>query len=208
MLRLLLTRHGLTEWNVEQRHQGDTDVPLNDTGRNQAKALARRLAQEKVDIIYTSDLSRARETAQEVARLKPVPLYADKRLRELAFGEWQGLTHDQIVQRDPELWQAWLNDRMNNCAPGGETLAEFAERTRSLLTELIAKHQDQTALLVAHGGNVSVMLCLLLNLSPQSYWQFRVRNTSLSELLLYDKGAIIQYLNDTHHLRLEQPACH
>src|SRR5260370_38728619 len=109
-MRLLLARHALTDWNSKGRYQGQQDIALGATGREQAALLAKRLAAERIDDIRTSDLGRARETASAVSATRGLALNADPRLRELPFGAWEGLTPPEVKQRYPEALAAWEAD--------------------------------------------------------------------------------------------------
>ncbi|MBN1876107.1 MAG: alpha-ribazole phosphatase [Anaerolineae bacterium] len=199
-LRLLLVRHGETDWNTTRQYQGQADVPLNALGRQQAVALASRLASESIDIIYASDLSRAWETAQIIAMPHKLPVHSDPRLRELSFGEWQGLTYFEMVEQAPDWVAAWNADRLHRAAPGGETLTQLATRVQGVLDDVLRKHPGQTVLLVAHGGSLKMLLCLLLQKSPREFWQFQMGNTALSIVQYRELGPVIYALNDTHHL--------
>ena len=204
MRRLLLVRHGETTWNTTGRYQGQTDVPLNDVGRQQAAAIAERLAAETIDAIYASDLIRAYETAQAIAKPHKLNVQADPRLREFSFGEWHGLTYAQMTARFPEQVAWWNADRLHRAPPGGETLAQVAVRLQAALDDIPHNHPDQTVLLVAHGGPIRVLLCLLLNKSPREFWQFDVGNTALTEFVFHDIGPRLTRFNDTHHLRMQE----
>ena len=201
MQRLLLVRHGETTWNASRRYQGHADVPLNEVGRMQARAVAQRLATEHLDAIYSSDLARAWETAEAIALHHKLPVHADPRLREMSFGEWQGMTYAEMEERFPEQVAWWDADRLNRAAPGGETLAQVTARLQSVLDDACHNHPHQTVLFVAHGGPIRLLLCLLLNKSPSEFWQFEVSNTSLSEIVWRPAGPRLYLWNDTHHLR-------
>jgi alpha-ribazole phosphatase len=201
-MNLLLVRHGQTDWNLAQRFQGQSDIPLNETGRKQAQALADRLSAEPFDAVYSSDLQRATETARIICRSGFQP---DNRLREVNFGGWEGLTYDTIKEKFPDALEAWENNIFKNAPPNGETLEGLSARVQSMLDELRAKHQDQTVLIVAHGGVLQTLICLALNLPPTMYWQFHLSTASLSEIAFYPAGAILNLLNDTSHLPKSLP---
>ncbi len=203
MTRFLLARHGETAWNAERRHHGQSDVPLNATGRRQAAALARRLADEAIDAIYASDLQRAWQTAEAVAAHYDLPVQADPRLRELHFGVWEGLTYPEIEAQDPEALAAWHEDPTHVAPPEGESLVELAQRVDALRADLEAAHPEETVLLVSHNGVLRVLICQALGLPPENYWQFHLSNASLSDLAFYEAGAILNALNETAHLEEE-----
>lgn len=199
-VRLLLARHGMTAWNDQRRFQGQTDVPLNDAGKQQALALSTRLAREDIHTIYASDLRRAWQTAQEIKVQNHCPLVPEPRLRELRFGEWEGLTYKKIQVRDPQALLAWQNETLSYAPPGGESLTQLTARVAAALEDIHDAHPQETVLLVAHAGALQVLLCQVLGLSPDMYWQFRLEPASLSEVRLYPQGATINFLNDTCHL--------
>jgi alpha-ribazole phosphatase len=200
-MRLLLVRHGETDWNVAGRYQGHTDQPLNARGRQQAALLARRLAQEPVAEIYSSDLCRATQTAAAIA-----PAQVDPRLRELSFGSWEGLTAAQIGDKYPQSLSAWIGDPLNAAPHGGESLHQLGQRLQSFLQELERAH-DRTVLLIAHGGSLRAIICLALGLPLTAYWRFRLDPTSVSELELTGEGATLVGLNDSNHLRGDANVC-
>lgn len=201
MLRLLLIRHGQTLWNAELRYQGQADVPLNELGRRQAEALARRLAGETIHAVYASDLQRAVDTATPLAASHRLEIITDARLRELNFGEWEGHTFEEIRRREPERYQAWLRNPEQFSAPGGETGAQLRERVQAWLEDARAQHDEQTVAVVAHGGSLMTLLQITLGLPPEARWKFRMAHGSLSELHLFPDGwAVLARLNDTCHL--------
>jgi broad specificity phosphatase PhoE len=155
--QLLLTRHGETDWNAAGRWQGHSDTPLNEAGRRQARALAELL--DGVDAVYSSDLARARETAEIVAERLGLPVRLDPRLRERGFGSWEGLTTTEIEQRfadDHRRWQA--GDGFG--ASDAEPFDAFAARISAFLDDVLGMHVDETVLVVAHGGSIRVVHAL------------------------------------------------
>jgi broad specificity phosphatase PhoE len=152
MTELLLVRHGETDWNRDQRFQGHADPPLNDTGRAQARALANDLAAERIDAIYTSDLARARETAELIAERAGVPFVLEPQLREVDVGEWQGLTHAEIDERFPEGRRNW-HERGHGWERG-ETYEQLAERVLEALERIVHRHPGERVVVVGHGGTI------------------------------------------------------
>jgi broad specificity phosphatase PhoE len=124
-------------------------------------------------------------------------------LREIDFGVWQGLTYVEIKETDRENLEAWEADRLKNSPPGGESLSQFSSRVEEAYQEIIRAHPDETTLVVSHGGVLKVLLCLMLGLSPERYWQMQLSAASLSEIWIFSDGASINLLNDTCHLRNE-----
>lgn len=200
MIKLFLVRHGETDWNVKQRFQGQSDVPLNATGRAQAMAIAQRLSGEQIDAIYASDLSRAWDTAAAIAKTRALKIRPEPNLREGNFGEWEGATYDEIQTRDPEAVKAWHEDLSTFAPPGGETINQLTARVKKTYQQITTEHEDQTVLLAAHGGSLQMLIANLLGLPPKAFWQFNLDHCSLSRISVYDTGAIINLLNDTNHI--------
>jgi probable phosphoglycerate mutase len=204
--RLLLVRHGQTAYNAEVRFMGQLDIPLDETGRAQALAVSRRLADERPEAIYTSGLSRARETALAIQAAIPShpEVRVDGRLIEGHFGEWQGKTYDQLSQNDAARLASWEADHLGVPPPGGESLADLAKRVRAVYEEIRLAHADESAIIVAHGGSLQVMMVLALGLPLSSYRQLWISNASVSELRIYETGVILYRLNDTGHFSAVQ----
>ena len=126
--RLIAVRHGETAWNVEARLQGQLDIPLNERGQAQARRAAQSLAEDRPDVVVSSDLARAHATAQAIASFNGCPLFLEPGLRERSFGSFEGLTHGEVAQRWPEASQRWRS-RDPDFAPGdGESLRVFFDR--------------------------------------------------------------------------------
>ena len=196
MLHLLLVRHGETSWNVEHRLQGQrADLPLTDRGRTQAAAIAHCLKSWTIDAVYSSDACRARQTAQSICDARALSAVETPSLRELDFGDWEGLTHGQARADDPVRARAWEQNPLDWAPPGGESLANLACRMQSFVEGLLGEHADRTALLVSHGGPLRVLLATSLGLAPTDYWRLRIAPGSLSELYLYPAGGLLTRLN-------------
>lgn len=201
-MRLLFARHAPTDYNGKGRYQGHEDVALGASGRRQAALLADRLAAEPIDEIHASDLCRARETASAVSGRHRLALRSDPRLRELHFGAWEGLTREEVLRGCPEALAAWEADTLRTSPPGGETLAELADRVGAFLADFANDAAPgRTVFVVGHKGSLQVLLCLALGLPPESRWKFCLEPASLSELNLFAGGAVLTSLNDVHHLR-------
>ncbi len=159
MTELLLVRHGETAWNAERRWQGHADPPLNERGRAQAEELAERLACERVDAVYTSDLRRARETADVLAARLGLEPVEDSGLREVDVGEWSGLTYDEIAERWPgaERWQV------------GEAPEAMAERVVAAARRIAAAHPGERVLVVSHGGPIRALFAAAAGLPYEEH---------------------------------------
>jgi probable phosphoglycerate mutase len=149
---ILLARHGETDWNSERRWQGHADRPLNDVGREQARALAETLAKRGIDVVYSSDLARAHETALIVAERLDLPVGVDAGLREVDVGDWAGRLLTEIEEADPAGFQRWREGR--KAWNGGESYEEMGERVVAAVLRLAARHPGRTILIVTHGGSI------------------------------------------------------
>jgi probable phosphoglycerate mutase len=153
---ILLVRHGETDWNANRRIQGQTNSSLNERGRAQARALADELAGEPIAAVYSSDLDRARETAEIIAARLDLPVVVDPALRERNFGSWEGRTVDELEERWPGAWARWRNG--NEGQGDVEDHLELAARVRDAIHRLAAAHPGERILVVAHGGAIRVIL--------------------------------------------------
>jgi alpha-ribazole phosphatase len=203
--RLWLVRHGLTEWNMQQRFCGHRDIPLSAQGRAQALWIVEQLLKESISAIYTSDLVRARETAEIIAskRIPAVQIRESVAWREIDFGEWEGLTYTQIVEQFKDHL-GFFNDPEHHSPPNGESLAHMQQRVKDALSAIM--HNDDLpvagdAVIVSHGGPLRILLCSILGMPLQRQWQLRLDPGSLSaiDLLpvygLSEPRAILALLN-------------
>jgi alpha-ribazole phosphatase len=198
--RLLLCRHGQTGFNAALRFQGQMDEPLSELGRQQAQLLAARLAEEPIDVAYTSDLCRAYETAKLALAGRDVPLRADERLREIAFGRWEGMTFAEIKDKYPNDVAARERDRVHYAMPGGESLEQLGRRVKGFLQEVLPRHEGQDVVMVAHGGTVNAVISTLLSIPLTSWWRLRNHNANVSILTFTPDGPRLEQFNDTCHL--------
>lgn len=185
--RITLLRHGQTPWNQDGRWQGHAVVPLNENGRSQAHIAGQYLAnvQFDVDVIYSSDLPRASETAQIIASYLKHPINYDRRLREMDAGQWQGLTVDQIKAWDPEGFEFMMSDPANNQRPDGESYLDQEIRAFDAVRDLLDKYPDKHIMIVTHEETIASVLRAAVNMEiplsclvPGSY----IPNTSLTEI--------------------------
>ncbi|HEX2073540.1 MAG TPA: histidine phosphatase family protein [Geodermatophilus sp.] len=187
--RLVIWRHGRTEWNATGRFQGQMDPPLDDHGRSQAARAAPYLVAGGLSaddtVVVSSDLSRAAETAAALTALLGVPLRLDPRLREHGMGSWEGLTREEVAARHPEQYADWLAGRPVR-GRGGEAAAAVAERALAAVREL---PQAAVAVLVTHGGTAARLVEALLGLGPEHRRLFGpLGNCAWSELAFQSTG--------------------
>jgi probable phosphoglycerate mutase len=179
---LLFIRHGETDWNRQQRFQGQIDVPLNAMGHAQAARLGQRLAGETHDALFSSDLARARETAAPMAAAwgrQPVLVPG---LREQSFGVLEGLDVPTIQQQHAALWQQWLEHRADFALPGGESLRQFHARVIDAVRQLVADAAGQRLVIVTHGGVLDMLWRTANGLPLDGLRACEIPNTGLNRL--------------------------
>ncbi len=176
MTRLLLIRHGETDWNREGRYQGQSDVPLNAAGREQAWQLAEALRGTPLHAIYSSDLLRARETADALACATGAPLRLDPRLREVGLGKWEGRLFSDIQRLYPDLLRQRQQDPLHFAPPGGESVIDLMGRLMSAVRDITDLHPHGHVALVSHGFALAVIRVSLNDHPVERVWDLVPRN--------------------------------
>ena len=194
---VLLIRHGETDFNRERRLQGAMGVPLNDTGRQQARGLAERLRGSSIDAIFASPISRARETAAIVADALGLTVQEDQRLREINFGDFEGLTFAEVKARYPQAADRWESGYLAYRAPGGESRLDVSRRMTAAWRDIISTEQ-RTVAIVTHGSAIMMFLGSMYALLPGA----GVGNTSITTLRRRDDIWAIEGFAETPHLPL------
>lgn len=203
-MRLILVRHGLSEGNERSLIQGHADYPLVDEGHRQATLIAQRLAQERIDHIYSSDLTRAKQTAEPIIRRHPKARVSyEPRLRERHYGAFENRSKPDVIARGAAQIGTWI------APPGGEHIHAFTERVTNMLDRLYAQHQGETVLVVSHSGVLTRFLLTLAGASDDEYASYRPHNASVS-IIEFDteKNHAVHLQNCTNHLRDTTCAIH
>ncbi len=200
-MRLLLIRHGETDWNVTLQYQGQAQTPLNANGVAQARRVAHRLRHAGAVALYSSDLARAWQTAEiigELLNLEPVSM---PELREIDVGQWEGLTPEELYRRFPEHMEAYERDPARTVRLGGESYLQLQARGLAALQQIERNHlADQTIIVVSHGGTIRAILCHVIGLDLGNFGRLWLDNGSISELRYNAAGWRLTGLNDRSHL--------
>ncbi len=200
--RLVVVRHGVTEWNREGRFQGHLDPPLSEVGRREADLVAERLAADDLarpKRIVSSSLARAAETAATIGRASGVGVKTDDRLMEIGQGEWEGRTHAELEVADARRYRAWRDAAGVRQPPGGESIDSAMARVGAVLEEF-ATADAGTLCVVSHGGTIRVLARLLFDLADDRSWALDVDNASIGVATLVDGRWRLDRWNDTRHL--------
>jgi len=204
MTRIILVRHGETEWNRVEHFRGHADVPLNERGLAQAKTMARRVAAEWRPVaIYSSPLARAVKTAEAVAWHFGISVQVHPGLIDIDYGQWQGLTPDEAKERWPEVIDAWYNAPHTAHIPGGETLAALRACAERTVNGLATPHEGQTIMMVGHTVINRVILLGVLGLGNDHFWRLRQDTCAINVFEVEGGVFTLVSLNDTCHLREE-----
>lgn len=197
--RLILIRHGVTEWNKSFRFQGRTDIQLTDEGIHQAHLLSQRLTSWPPDVIYTSPLKRAKLTASITASqfsLNPVIL---QELTEINFGDWEGKSLLSLEHDEPDAYSHWRSDPFFNPPIHAETWPEISSRLTSAI-DFILSQPHERIMLVTHGGIIRALLAVIMGFNPHKTWYIDVGNCSLTGIEYKNGHAYMRFMNDCHHI--------
>jgi len=200
--RIILIRHGQTIWNKVERIRGQVNIPLDETGQAQAQATAARVLLEWRPVaVYSSPLLRAVQTAQPIADGLGQEVRTLVGFNDMNFGQWQGLSPEEVTQRWPEQAQAWLKAPHTVTFPAGESLDGVRQRSMATLMQLVERHPGQEVALVGHTVINRVVLCAVLGLDNSNYWRIG-QDTCAINVFEWQKGVFfIHSLNDTCHLK-------
>lgn len=199
-MRLILVRHGKTATDNPEKCHGFTDIDLSEEGYRQADQLAARFKDNKIDAIYSSTLRRGIETAERIASAHGIKVNSAPELNEVNFGQIEGITFAEACEVFPEVTELWRRGSIEVCFPLGEKFLDFVNRVNAFIKKLKHHRDDETIMLVGHGGPYKVLVCTLLGLPIEHYWQFKFDMASVSLIDIYETGAILGKLSDTSHL--------
>jgi len=186
MTELYLVRHGETELNVKGVYYGWTDCGLSEKGMMQAEDLSDILQDIEFDVVISSSLSRAVLTASVISGFASEDIILDGRLRELHFGEWEGLHHVEVLEKYKEAWEAWGNDWKNTAPTGGESFIEFYSRVKSCIEDILLEYKGKKVLIVSHQGSMRIIPMVLMKLPEEAYWSFTAEQGRYSHYQIDD----------------------
>jgi len=198
---IYLIRHGQTDWNRNKIFRGRADVPLNERGRAEARALGRGLEHVRPAACYSSPLSRAMETAEAALGAHSLDIKADEGVIDIDYGEWQGLSDAEVSGRYTDMYRRWHETPHRVRFPGGESLAMVKRRALASLERIRKDHPEQTVFVVAHRVVTKVIMCAALGLGNSAFWKIRQDNCACNIIELSAKGAVVALMNDTCHMR-------
>lgn len=200
-VRLILVRHGVTQWNQENRALGRADIELNEEGRRQAQGLALALKGERVAAIYSSPLRRAVETAQAIVRFHQGEVKIDGAFIEMDAGELDGLTYEEMRDRYGGFLQEWIRDARSLAMPGGECLEDVQHRAWQGVERILKNHPEDAVVVVSHNFTILCIICKALGLDLSQFRRLRLGLASISILNFGERGTALMLFNDTCHLQ-------
>lgn len=201
MTRLVVVRHGRTEWNRVERFRGRADIELDEVGIRQAEAAAERISEWQVSAIYTSPLRRALTTAEILAHPFSLEVKLLPGIIDIDYGEWQGLSPEEASAKHGNLYSTWLNSPHQMKFPGGESLTDVRKRAASAVDDLIARHPKETIVLVSHKVVCQILILSLLGLDNAHFWEITQDVCAVNLFEVRGGMPSALFLNDTCHLK-------
>lgn len=196
-----IVRHGQTNWNILGKTQGHGNSDLTEKGKEQARELSEAMVNYPIDLIFSSDLGRAVQTAEIVGEKIGVKVEKTQALREMGFGVWEGLLIEEIKKDHAKTYDTWRNEPHLVDIPGGENLHIIKERVDNFIEEINKKYDNKHILLVSHSVTVRVMLLSFLNSGMENIYRIKQDNTALNIVEFRSYGPVIQKMNDTSHIK-------
>lgn len=201
MTQIILVRHGQTPWNKDKIFRGSRDIPLNDTGREEARLAGEWLKGETIHAAFCSPLSRARDTGEAIARHHGLPVADLPGLSDLHYGDWEGLPLTEVKVKYADLYRQWETAPQTVRFPRGETLDEVRDRALAAVEEAVRRHPEQTVLLAAHRAVNKVLICAFIGLDNSHFWRIGQDTTAINRFHRQGQTWQIMLINDTCHLR-------
>ncbi|NLY66948.1 MAG: histidine phosphatase family protein [Tissierellia bacterium] len=205
MKKIYLARHGESQWNVLKIVQGQKNIPLTNKGIKQAELLGKRLINEQIEKIYSSDLARAYDTAKIIGKIIDVEVEPMKEFREINFGVWEGLSKNELLTKYRTEYEKWLKNPKDLILEGAETLAELQERALEGINKIINLNGDRynNILIVSHSATIKVIILGLLGISLNNFKNLTLGNVSLSIIEYRNYNKVLKLFNNTDHVDLD-----
>ena len=199
MAKLYLIRHGETDYNNALRFQGQTDIPLNQKGIEQAEKVAAFLKDVPLRAIYTSSLQRARTTAEIIGRAKGLEPQATDALREMSFGIWENMNSKDIQKKYAKEWKDFFASPAKTKIPEGESMSDVQKRAYPEVQRILDQYPEGDVAFIAHGGIIRVLICTMLGLDLNRSWHLHVGNASITCFYYWGRSYTLDYSNLTQY---------
>ena len=201
MNKIFLVRHGESQWNVLKKIQGQQDVPLTNKGVFQANQIANRLKDEKIDEIYSSDLTRAFNTAQIIGKLLKLDVTPMEEFREINFGIWEGMSHEKMLLKDYNELLMWKKEPEKLKVEGAESLKELQLRAMDGVNKITKEKENRNILIVSHSATIKTIILGLLNMNLAHFKNLSINNVSLTIIEFRNYNKVLKVLNDSYHTK-------
>jgi len=195
MLELVLVRHGQTDGNKEGTYYGWLDFSLNEIGKAQALKIREKIKDMTFEAIYTSPLRRALETTRRIKPDQDTPILLNEALKELHFGEWEGMTCSEIQEKFPQLWDEWCKNWVDFCFPRGESFRQLYQRVTCEIDHILQTHRHGKVLIVSHHGCIRGIISYLLGTGIEGYWRYKIKPGTISRIEIVDGYCVLTGLN-------------
>ena len=198
MKKLILIRHGETDYTAERKYCGHSNTPLNSKGIKQADCLRPKLKKIKIDRIYSSDLRRAYQTAKIIFKNRTI--IKKRNLREIDFGKFVGLTWEESSILYPDIYKTWVGNPTDTEIPNGESMRNFVKRVESCFIKISNRNSDKTVAVVSHGGTIRIILLKILRQDLDKFWTIEQNIAAINIIEFENKTPRLLKINDTSHL--------
>ena len=199
MTRVILIRHGQTDWNRDKRYQGSADIPLNEHGREEAERLKQWVSCQKIGLVYSSDRKRTSEFAR--IAFEGFPIKEETAFREMGFGVFEGLVYEEAMRRFPGQYSSWIEDPVSTVIPDAENFFDFSRRVIASFDKIVSENDGTTAAIVTHAGPIRVILSRIMKLD--SIWDLKTDSGSIHIVETGNGEGRVLVLNDTAYLKDE-----
>lgn len=202
MTKLILVRHALTTDNQNNRLSGHIDSQVSEIGKKQIEKLTRYLEDIKIDSIYTTTSSRTKDTVKEISKIKDIQIKEKENLKEISFGDFEGITFEDIKKSYPNEFQDMIDKGYEYKYPNGESLIDSYNRVANEISNILSKEKNKTVLICSHGGTIRNIITYLISNSYEYHWNFKIDNASVTILEIDNGFTVINTMNNTNFMSL------